>query len=97
MEKKERKFKQATMGAWKGFTLKVTHNKQKLEVKIPKTAAIEEEKVACLHCPKKFKTNSILAVHLKCKHPENQDLLINNFRSKLKAQGKNNHWCQFRH
>ena len=62
-----------TIGAWKGFKKTIKHNKE-VEVKVQETAVIEEKNILCLHCLKRFKTNSNLAVHLKCKHPENRDL-----------------------
>ena len=43
-------------------------------MKIEERAEIEEKNVQCLHFPKRFKTNSNLAVHLKCKHPGQNEI-----------------------
>ena len=83
MDKKGKKFNQMTIGAWKGFKKTVTHNNKEVVVKIPETTMIEEKNIPCAHCPKRFKTNSNLAVHLKCKHPENPDLPLPNVSFRL--------------
>ena len=73
MDAKGKTYKQMTIGAWKGFKKTIKHNNKEVEVKVQQTAVIEEKNILWLHCLKRFKTNSNLAVHLKCKHPENRD------------------------
>ena len=73
MNVKGKKYKQITIGTWRGFKKTIKHNNKEVEVKVQETA-VTEKNVLCLHCLKRSKTNSNLAVHLKCKHPENRDL-----------------------
>ena len=71
------------IGAWKGFKKTIKHNNKEIEVQVQETAVIEGKNIICLHCLKRFKTNSNLAVHLKCKHPENSDLPLSKPRISL--------------
>ena len=74
MDVKGKKYKRMTIGGWKGLKKTIKHDNKEVEVKVQDTAVTEEKNILCLHCLKRFKTNSNLAVHLKCKHPENRDL-----------------------
>lgn len=64
----QRKYKQLTFGSWRGFTKTVKHNNKNVPVKLDEATVLEDKNVFCSFCPKRFKSNGNLAVHLKCKH-----------------------------
>ena len=61
------KKKQTTLAAF-GFTKSVLHRGQETAIDIPKTVSEDEYQLECVHCPKTFKNQQGLSVHIKCKH-----------------------------
>ena len=57
-----------------GFKKQVIHHGEKVDVEIPQFASSDlYNKVACPTCPKRFKNNHGLSVHLKCVHGDKDD------------------------
>ena len=83
-----KKKKQRTLGAF-GFTKSVSHQGEKVHIKLPDFSDPEAAKsISCAHCPEKFKNNQGYAVHLKCIHHDKEELIktlpINTFKDKKK-------------
>ena len=55
--------------AFFGFTKKVEHRGQMVNVDLPNESPLDAWKIPCNYCEKKFKTNQGLSIHLKCVHP----------------------------
>ena len=55
--------------AFFGFTKKVEHRGQMVDVDLPNESPLNAWKIPCNYCEKKFKTNQGLSIHLKCVHP----------------------------
>ena len=81
-----KKKKQRTLGAF-GFTKSVSHQGEKVQLKLPDFSGPEAAKsISCAHCPQKFKNNQGYAVHLKCINHDKEELVktlpINTFKDK---------------
>ena len=62
------KRKQKTLAAF-GFTKKVMHRGEEIDVDIPNEVNLEDHfKLKCLYCPLKFKSQQRLSLHMICKH-----------------------------
>ena len=84
---KRSKIIQPTLAAF-GFTKKVVHRGETVDVDLPRYAnELECGKFMCPKCPKRFKNTQGLSVHVKCVHGDSSDVQSNRV-SFSKASGR---------